>query len=81
MDHHPFPMPLRADREEYPKPPGNPRAQPALRQHRDGRTSRWVPRETGELARMSMAEVFEIRDGKIAERHAWVIPLSENEHR
>jgi ketosteroid isomerase-like protein len=41
----------------------------------------WVPRETGELVRMSMAEVFEIRDGKIVERRAWVIPLTENDHR
>jgi ketosteroid isomerase-like protein len=34
----------------------------------------------GEL-RMSMAEVFVMRDGKIAERRAWVIPLTENDHR
>jgi ketosteroid isomerase-like protein len=30
---------------------------------------------------MSMAEVFVIRDGRIAERRAWVVPLSENEYR
>ena len=40
-----------------------------------------VPREGGETARMSMAEVFVIRDGKIAERRAWVIPLTEDDHR
>lgn len=34
----------------------------------------------GEL-RMSMAEVFVMRDGKIAERRAWVIPLDENDYR
>jgi hypothetical protein len=28
---------------------------------------------------MSMAEVFVMRDGKIAERRAWVIVLKENE--
>ncbi len=31
--------------------------------------------------RMSMAEVFVMRDGKIAERRAWVIILNENEYR
>ncbi|MDF5758857.1 nuclear transport factor 2 family protein [Spongiactinospora sp. TRM90649] len=36
--------------------------------------------EGGEL-RMSMAEVFVMRDGKIAERRAWVIELKENDHR
>jgi ketosteroid isomerase-like protein len=40
-----------------------------------------VPRPGGEQVRMSMAEVFVIRDGRIAERRAWVIPLSENEYR
>src|SRR5262245_51536432 len=40
-----------------------------------------VKRETGDLMRMSMAEVFVMRDGKIAERRAWVIPLSENDYR
>jgi hypothetical protein len=29
---------------------------------------------------MSMAEVFVMRDGKIAERRAWVIPLIENNY-
>jgi ketosteroid isomerase-like protein len=40
-----------------------------------------VARETGEVMRMSMAEVFVMRDGKIAERRAWVIELRENEYR
>src|SRR5687768_8313680 len=31
-----------------------------------------VRRDTGEEMRMSMAEVFVMRDGKIAERRAWV---------
>jgi hypothetical protein len=30
---------------------------------------------------MSMAEVFVLRDGRIAERRAWVIPLQENDFR
>jgi ketosteroid isomerase-like protein len=34
----------------------------------------------GEM-RMSMAEVFVMRDGKIAERRAWVIVLKENDFR
>ena len=38
-------------------------------------------RDTGEILRMSMAEVFVMRDGLIAERRAWVIPLTENSHR
>ena len=38
-------------------------------------------RETGEELRMSMAEVFVMRDGLIAERRAWVIELKENDHR
>jgi ketosteroid isomerase-like protein len=38
-------------------------------------------RDTGEVMRMSMAEVFLLRDGKIAERRAWVIPLTENDYR
>ena len=41
----------------------------------------WAPREGGEPVPLSMAEVFVIRDGKIAERRAWVIPLTENEYR
>ena len=38
-------------------------------------------RAAGGLMRMSMAEVFVMRDGKIAERRAWVIVLDENEYR
>jgi ketosteroid isomerase-like protein len=38
-------------------------------------------RDNGEVMRMSMAEVFVMRDGKIAERRAWVIELKENDHR
>lgn len=38
-------------------------------------------RETGEVMRMSMAEVFVMRDGKIAERRAWVIELKENDYK
>jgi hypothetical protein len=30
---------------------------------------------------MSMAEVFVMRDGLIAERRAWVIELKENDYR
>jgi ketosteroid isomerase-like protein len=37
-------------------------------------------RDNGEVMRMSMAEVFVMRDGKIAERRAWVIELKENEY-
>ena len=40
-----------------------------------------VTRENGEEMRMSMAEVFVMRDGKIAERRAWVIELKENDFR
>ncbi|TDC85684.1 nuclear transport factor 2 family protein [Actinomadura sp. 7K507] len=40
-----------------------------------------VQRAAGGEMRMSMAEVFVMRDGKIAERRAWVIELKENEHR
>ncbi|MFJ4688999.1 nuclear transport factor 2 family protein [Streptomyces sp. NPDC088789] len=40
-----------------------------------------APRDSGAELRMSMAEVFVMRDGKIAERRAWVIPLADNEHR
>jgi uncharacterized protein len=40
-----------------------------------------VTRDNGEVMRMSMAEVFVMRDGKIAERRAWVIELKENEYR
>jgi ketosteroid isomerase-like protein len=38
-------------------------------------------RDNGEVMRMSMAEVFVLRDGKIAERRAWVIELKENHYR
>ena len=38
-------------------------------------------RDTGDEMRMSMAEVFVMRDGKIAERRAWVIVLTENDYR
>ena len=38
-------------------------------------------RATGELMRAAMAEVFVMRDGKIAERRAWVIELTENDYR
>lgn len=41
----------------------------------------WATRDTGEVMRMSMAEVFVMKDGKIAERRAWVIELKENEYR
>ena len=40
-----------------------------------------VPQADGGTARLSMAEVFVMRDGLIAERRAWVIPLQENNHR
>jgi ketosteroid isomerase-like protein len=38
-------------------------------------------RAAGGEPRMSMAEVFVMRDGKIAERRAWVIELKENDYR
>jgi hypothetical protein len=34
-----------------------------------------------QVMRMSMAEVFRMRDGKICERRAWVIELKENDYR
>jgi ketosteroid isomerase-like protein len=40
-----------------------------------------VKRAAGGEMRMSMAEVFVMRDGKIAERRAWVIELKENGYR
>lgn len=40
-----------------------------------------VKRDTGDVMRMSMAEVFRMRDGKICERRAWVIELKENDYR
>src|SRR5918994_1282863 len=39
-----------------------------------------VTRDTGEVMRMFMAEVFVLRSGKIAERRAWVIELKENDY-
>jgi ketosteroid isomerase-like protein len=40
-----------------------------------------VKRDPGDVMRMSMAEVFRMRDGKICERRAWVIELKENDYR
>src|SRR5687768_2650351 len=40
-----------------------------------------VKRAEGGEMRMSMAEVFVMRNGKIAERRAWVIELKENDYR
>jgi ketosteroid isomerase-like protein len=40
-----------------------------------------VRRAAGGEMRMSMAEVFVMRRGKIAERRAWVIVLHENDYR
>lgn len=40
-----------------------------------------VPREDGGVSRLSMAEVFVMRAGKISERRAWVITLEENGYR
>ncbi|WP_304453079.1 hypothetical protein [Nocardiopsis sp. YSL2] len=40
-----------------------------------------VRQDTGEVMRMSMAEVFVMREGLIAERRAWVVELKENDHR
>lgn len=40
-----------------------------------------VQRDTGEWMRMSMAEVFVMRDARIAERRAWVVELRENDFR
>ncbi|MGW3770196.1 nuclear transport factor 2 family protein [Actinomadura verrucosospora] len=40
-----------------------------------------VERAAGGEMRMSMAEVFVMRDGKIAERRAWVVELKENDYR
>ena len=40
-----------------------------------------VKRAAGGEMRMSMAEVFVMRGGKIAERRAWVIVLNENDYR
>src|SRR3954466_11544049 len=38
-------------------------------------------RAVGGVLRMSMAEVFVMRDGQMAERRAWVVPLRENDYR
>jgi ketosteroid isomerase-like protein len=38
-------------------------------------------REDGSVMRMSMAEVFVMRGGKICERRAWVIELKEDDYR
>jgi ketosteroid isomerase-like protein len=38
-------------------------------------------RDTGEVLRMSMAEVFVMREALIAERRAWVIELKEDDFR
>ncbi len=38
-------------------------------------------RAAGGEQRMSMGEVFVMRDGRIAERRAWVVPLTENDYR
>jgi ketosteroid isomerase-like protein len=38
-------------------------------------------RAAGGEMRMSMAEVFVMRDGKIAERRAWVVVLEESDYR
>ncbi len=37
-----------------------------------------VPRDDGSVQRMSMAEVFVLRDGLIRERRAWVVVLEED---
>ncbi|GAA3225987.1 nuclear transport factor 2 family protein [Actinocorallia longicatena] len=40
-----------------------------------------IERAEGGHLRLSMAELFLMRDGKIAERRAWVIELKENDFR
>ena len=40
-----------------------------------------VKRAAGGQMPLTMAELFVMRGGKIAERRAWVIPLNENEYR
>jgi len=37
-----------------------------------------VPQPDGSVQRLSMAELFVMRDGLICERRAWVIPLQED---
>jgi len=43
----------------------------------DGR----VPQPDGTFVRLSMAEVFVLRDGLICERRAWVVPLHHDDVR
>ena len=40
-----------------------------------------VPQQDGSVQRLSMAELFCMRDGLICERRAWVVPLHEDETR
>jgi uncharacterized protein len=40
-----------------------------------------VPQRDGSVQRLSMAEVFRLRDGLICERRAWVVPLHEDDVR
>lgn len=40
-----------------------------------------VPQQDGSVQRLSMAEVFVLRDGLICERRAWVVPLHEDDVR
>jgi ketosteroid isomerase-like protein len=40
-----------------------------------------VPQQDGSVQRLSMAEVFRMRDGLICERRAWVIPLHDDDVR
>lgn len=37
-----------------------------------------VPQQDGSVQRLSMAEIFVMREGLICERRAWVIPLHED---
>ena len=38
-------------------------------------------RATGERMRAAMSEVFVMRDGAIAERHAYLVELRENDYK
>ena len=40
-----------------------------------------VPQQDGSVQRLSMAEVFVLRDGLICERRAWVVPLNQDDVR
>jgi uncharacterized protein len=40
-----------------------------------------VPQQDGSVQRLSMAEVFVLRDGLICERRAWVVPVHEDDVR